>query len=344
MNGRLRDTFSRSSMSSDQALAMNTQDQTETINRCLSILSEYEDWENYEEGGTMMHRVLQPYFALSGYKLRAEPEVANKHQFDLVGDNILKGDDRILVDYKFNREGSPRSLIPNAIIDFVTNLSPSDVSRVIMVSPEGFDANISAVSTRNAGPRLELWSFADVKERLVALRDAQPVEDAYVDLVLDFIDKLALAIAQEELDLHRLEWREVERLIAHVLAELGYATHLTRGGNDGGRDVIVADVQQSGVPVFNIEVKHWLSAQVGKKETKRVIEVALRERRDGAVLWASSGVSQAAIEARSESHVDYLHFANGDKLSLACRSFARKRGGLWSGVRPFQSFILDTSE
>ena len=52
----------------------------------------------------MMHRVLQPYFALSGYKLRAEPEVANKHRFDLVGDNILEGDDRILVDYKFNRE------------------------------------------------------------------------------------------------------------------------------------------------------------------------------------------------------------------------------------------------
>jgi len=310
-------------------------------NECLSILSEYEDWENYEEGGTMMHRVLQPYFALAGYKLRAEPEVANKHQFDLVGDNILKGDDRILVDYKFNREGSPRSLIPGRIIDFVTNLSPSDVSRVIMVSPAGFDANIAAVSTRSAGPRLELWSFDDVQEKLTTLRDTQPIEDRYVEFVLDFIDKLALAIAKQEIELERLEWREVERLVAHVLAELGYATHLTEGSNDGGRDVIVADVQHAGVPVFNIEVKHWTKAQVGKKETLRVLEVALRERRDGAVLWASSGAGAAALEARSESHLDFLHFADGDRLTMACRSFARKRGGLWSGVRPFQSFILD---
>lgn len=320
---------------------MNSEDQTKTINQCLSLLREYDDWENYEEGGTMMHRVLQPYFALSGYKLRAEPEVANSHQFDLVGENILAGDDRILVDYKFNREGSPRSLIPNGIIEFVANLSPSDVSRVIMVSPQGFDANINTINQRSAGPRLELWSFDDVRTRLVNLRDSKPVEDRYVELVLDFIDKLALAIACEELDLDSLEWREVERLVAHVLAELGYATHLTEGSNDGGRDVIVVDVQQHGIPVFNIEVKHWKSKQVGKKETKRVIEVALRERRDGAVLWASSGAGNAAIEARSESHVDYLHFADADKLSMACRTFARKRGGLWSGVRPFQSFIID---
>lgn len=344
MKGTLNDTFHRPGMPGDRTLRMSSVDQAKTIDQCLSILDEYEDWENYEEGGTMMHRVLQPYFALSGYKLRAEPEVANQHRFDLVGDNILKGDDRILVDYKFNREGSPRSLIPNAIIEFVANLSPSDVSRVIMVSPEGFDANMAAVSTRTAGPRLELWSFDDVKDRLVRLRDSKPVEDKYVELVLDFVDKLALAIAHEELDLRRLEWREVERLVAHVLAELGYATHLTEGSNDGGRDVVVVDVQQSGIPVFNIEVKHWTSAKVGKKEVKRVLEVALRERRDGAVLWASSGAGPTAIEARSESQVDYLHFADGNKLSMACRSFARKRGGLWSGIRPFQSFILDSSD
>ena len=122
LKGRLSDTFRRTGISSDQALSMNSEDQTKTINQCLSLLGEYDDWENYEEAGTMMHRVLQPYFALSGYKLRAEPEVANSHQFDLVGENILAGDDRILVDYKFNREGSPRSLIPNGIIEFVANL------------------------------------------------------------------------------------------------------------------------------------------------------------------------------------------------------------------------------
>jgi len=343
MKGALRTTFQRSVISDGQSLNLNTADRAKVINDCLLLLENNDDWENYEEGGTMMHRVLQPYFALSGYRLRAEPEVAHSHKFDLVADNMLDGNDRILVDYKYNREGIPRSLIPSRILDFVTNLSASDVHRVIMVCPAGFDAKLATAKTRMVGPRIELWSFADVRERLIALRDAQPVDDGYVALVQEFVAKLALAIAQDELDLRQIEWRQVEQLVAHILAELGYATHLTNASHDGGRDVIVADVHQSGTPVFNIEVKHWTKSQVGRKETQRVIEVALRERRDGAVLWATNGVGQAAIEARSESQLDYLHFADGEKLSMACRTFARKRGGLWSGMRPFQSYILDPS-
>ncbi len=66
--------------------------------------------------------------ALSGYRLRPEPVSATSYAFDLVADNILGGDDRILVDYKFTRDSRPRPpIVPGAILDLLTNLPPSDL-------------------------------------------------------------------------------------------------------------------------------------------------------------------------------------------------------------------------
>ena len=81
MNESLRDSYRRSGLTGEQTLNLNSLDQTKFNNDYLSILQEHEDRENYEEGGTMVHMVLQPYFTLSGYKLRAEPDVANEHRF-----------------------------------------------------------------------------------------------------------------------------------------------------------------------------------------------------------------------------------------------------------------------
>lgn len=84
MKGSLKNTFGQAAITGEQALTIAPEAKSQMIIDCLQVLEDSANWEDHKEGSTMMHRVLQPYFALSGYKLGAEPEVAQKHRFDLV--------------------------------------------------------------------------------------------------------------------------------------------------------------------------------------------------------------------------------------------------------------------
>ena len=312
------------------------------VGECLAHLDRLEATGNPVDG-TVISLIMQPLFALSGYKLEVEPTTHQGHRFDLVATNLLGGDDRILVDYKFSTDERPRTLIPAGILDLLIGLEPSDPTRVIMVTPAGFDWKAAGHAQRSVGPRLELWSFRDVRARLVRLESEQA--DAELDivatLVLDLIENLALAIARSQAELREIEWRDLERMIAYVLSELGYAVTLTRSARDGGKDVIVADFTTEGLAVYNVEVKHWTSQRIGRDQVNRLLDVSVREGRDGALLLATSGAGQAAISARGELYTDYLRLGAERKMVLTCRTFAQKRGGLWSGPRPFRTYLLE---
>lgn len=185
-----------------------------------------------------------------------------------------------------------------------------------------------------------------MRSRLIAsgaTEDRQRL-DLVATLMLDLVENLALAIGRAQAELRQIEWRILEHMIAYVLSELGYAVTLTRGARDGGKDVIVADFTGEGLAVYNIEIKHWTADVVGKAQVDRLLEVSVREGRDGALLLATSGVGPAAIRARGELHTDYLRFGDEQKMVMTCRTFAQKRGGLWSGPRPFKTYVLDGTD
>lgn len=73
------------------------------------------------------------------------------------------------------------------------------------------------------------------------------------------------------------------------------------------------------------------------------LDVTLHERRDGALLLATSGYMAAAVDARGELHTNYLRFGDGDKIAMTCRNFARKRDDLWMAPQPFKTFMLDST-
>ena len=311
----MKDAFRRVTIDGDAALSMTPAARRELAQSCINELDRLTG-SNPDLGEKTMQRILQPLFALSGYRLCAEPESRSDIRFDLVAENLFDSDDRVLVEYKFVRDGRPRDMVPDQIAAMVQALPPKDPCRVVMVSNGGFAPSTLQRFADLVGPRLEFWSFDDVRNRLQAMLSDDSGTDRFTQIVLDFLDKLALAVAMAEIELARIEWRDMERLVAHVFRELGYAVALTRSSHDGGRDVVVADIQSDDMNVFNVEVKHWTEQRVGHWEVCRLVEVALRERRQGALMLATAGVSRPAIEARSESMKDYLRFGAGDKIAL----------------------------
>lgn len=103
----------------------------------------------------------------------------------------------------------------------------------------------------------------------------------------------------------------------------------------------MGDFNAEGLGVYNIEIKHWLTDQPGKSQVRRLLEVSLREGRTGALLLATSGVAPAALRARGEVYTDYLRLGAEEKIVTTCRTFAQKRDGLWSGPRPFKTFVME---
>ncbi|MGE0283762.1 MAG: restriction endonuclease [Rhizobiaceae bacterium] len=338
---KLKLDFQRASITGQQAFKLSGHERKRLAIACLQKFEELAANQDGTHGVQSFANVIQPLFALSGYRLIAQRELAGNHRFDLVGENLIGGSDRILVDYKFSRNDAPRSIVPSNILAYARGFGAASSDRIIMISNGGFDPKAMQAAQDVAGPRFEFWSYNDVRAKLEVLQTEAGSADRYVTFVLEFLDKLAFALAENEIRLQCLEWREVERLVAHVLQGLGYAVHLTRGSKDDGKDVIVADVSNPEFGVFNIEVKHWITGKAGAKEARRTLDVAFREKREGALLLATSGVSQAAVEARGESNLDFLRFGDESKIVLTCRAFARKGKGLWMAPEPLKTFLLE---
>lgn len=210
----LRDHFSRAAMNGPQMLTMSLDQRRRILRECLQRLDAFDECQQ-TAGERAMALILQPLFALSGYKLKAEPVEKGTHRFDLVATNFIGGDDRILVDFTFNRDALPRSMVPAKIHEMLASLGADDPTRIIMVSASGYQPRTIQSVRERFGPRLELWSFDDVRLHLKAL--GEDIEGHRMDivarLVLDFVEKLALAIARAQAELRHVEWRALEQMM-----------------------------------------------------------------------------------------------------------------------------------
>ena len=116
--GDMRDAFNRATVTGESVLQMSPEARREWARSALSQLDDVDSSER-GVGEKAIQRILQPLFALSGYRLRAEKEEREKYRFDLIGENLLDGGDRLLVEFKFTRDGDQRSMVPEQIRNYV---------------------------------------------------------------------------------------------------------------------------------------------------------------------------------------------------------------------------------
>lgn len=159
-----------------------------------------------------------------------------------------------------------------------------------------------------------------------------------------FSDELATLIARDPDALDQLEWRDLERMLAHVFERLGFDVELTRAAKDGGRDLLLTCEMGMTDKTYLVEVKHWREKRVGRSDIRHLVRVCAEERRAVGVFLTSYGYLGSALEVLSE--VDSMDIKLGDRATVVglCRTYTRAESGLWSRVTTLPELVFDKVE
>lgn len=150
-----------------------------------------------------------------------------------------------------------------------------------------------------------------------------PVEEALRQANL----RLAAELAEWPTLVHSLEWRDLERVIALCYEELGFNVELTKSSGDGGKDVVLQFNLSSTYKLnadFYVEIKHWSEDRpVGLGPIRKLYEIKLRNKADGAILLSTSGFSDSARKAYDEH--SGITLGDLSVIRSLCRFFVASR-------------------
>lgn len=209
-----------------------------------------------------------------------------------------------------------------AVADFEKDLKDPTVT----ASP-GFDADAWEHSLDRAIDSAERWTAA-LKERDV--QDSSPVAIA----VRTLGEQLCRLIAKSKSNLWEIEWRDLERVIATALKEIGFNVELTPGAQDGGKDVVARCKVSQQDQVWYVEIKHWKGQRVGPTPISHFVEVNARDATTGGLFLSSSGYTAPVYSQLSEFSQSRIRLGDEEKIVSLCRTFVRSRDSLWRPERP----------
>ena len=169
------------------------------------------------------------------------------------------------------------------------------------------------------------------------------IERDQVELAIkDFSKSLAKLIAQNPDNLRKIEWRDLERIVAEIFEGLGFNAELTPPSKDGGKDVILQCSVYGRKKTYIVEVKHWRSGHgVGQKAVKDFLGVILNEKRTGGLFLSTYGYTNDAFEVRSEIEQQTLRFGEEDKIVSLCKIYMRASVGLWSPTESLAEILYE---
>ena len=105
--------------------------------------------------------------------------------------------------------------------------------------------------------RVSFANFDTLRSWLTRIANAVSHPPDRVAIALhQFTNELVRAIAEDPAALIRIEWREMERVVATVLSRLGFEVTLTPGSKDEGKDVIAESYDAGQKRSYIVEVKH----------------------------------------------------------------------------------------
>lgn len=94
--------------------------------------------------------------------------------------------------------------------------------------------------------------------------------------------------------LRRMEWKQLERLVAAFYAQTGFRTEMIQAGADGGVDVRLYR-GDAPAPIAIVQCKAWQSRLVGVKPVRELLGVMAHERVKAGIFIATSGYTDEAL-------------------------------------------------
>jgi hypothetical protein len=160
--------------------------------------------------------------------------------------------------------------------------------------------------------------------------------------VIDFSASLCRMIAHRPETLWHVEWRDLERVVAHSLSGFGFEVTLTPPAKDGGRDVIATCVVRGRRRTYYVEIKHWTSGKrVPLASVEAFVEVNVRDGTDAGLFLSTSGYSDQVYRARSEILRQQVRLGTDTKIVHLCQTFVQRHGQtIWEAERVLPDVLV----
>jgi restriction system protein len=157
--------------------------------------------------------------------------------------------------------------------------------------------------TSGSGPTIESKPFSDIKEPEPATSEIDQIRRDVIDRAHEFIkDRIA-----------KLDWEELQELMAAILRAMGFKSRVSPIGPDRGKDIIASpDGLGLSSPRIKVEVKHRAQTQMGAPEIRSFLGGLRGEDRG---LYVSTGGFTREAHYEAERAALPIHLIDLDLLA-----------------------------
>ena len=173
-------------------------------------------------------------------------------------------------------------------------------------------------------------------------REQAPVAETEIEIVVRTLaESLCDLIARHPHALDGIEWRDLERVVAVALRELGFWVELTPSAKDGGKDIIARCTVAKAHKVYYVEIKHWKKDRPGAAHISHFIEVNSLNQTDGGLFLSSSGYTDWAHARVGEVFRHKVRLGDRNKIIALCQQYVRRRNGFWRVDKPLPELLFE---
>jgi HJR/Mrr/RecB family endonuclease len=315
------------------------------------IISAYiEQWESADvrEGETILHELLRPMFEREGYTVIRTEDYKDRplDYWDFIVSRNPTDRFRGLSIGIEHKAFTRKKVDTETVEQVLSSARASQLDRACIFSRSGFSDAALEYASKVAAPHLELFDPPSLRRWADGLRPSEQDATKHVHAVFTNLSRVLVeSVAANPRYLDKLEWFDIERLLAEAFDGLGFKVTHTRSSKDEGKDIILECEIDGQEKSYIVEVKHWRAGgKVGSKSVNDFLKVIGREKREGGLFLSTSGYTGNAFESLSEVERRVLRFGGEQKVHAICRTYVRARGGLWSPQMTLADSLFEATE
>lgn len=294
-----------------------------------------------QEAESMLGDSISPLLEMRGYELTRAHRTRD-HGVDFLAQRPPTSDFAAVtigIELKHYR----RTIAMDVVHQVIGAAMLNNLDRVVVVSSSGFSVATKKAVERSLPVQVELLGYDEIEAWVSALELLPADRSDTISAGIKALSRtFALEIAKDSSALSRLEWFDIERVIAEIFDGLGFKVTLTPPAKDGGKDVILEFTLRGKKVEYYVEVKHWRSAtKVGPAAVKDFIKIVARERVVGGLFLSTHGYTSTAFEHLAEIDRDRVKFGGREKVLTLCKTYSKSRAGIWSPPECLSEILLE---
>lgn len=287
--------------------------------------------------------ILSDLLEIDGYELSQSSAHSDKG-FDFVAKSKNPtNEDDIGIEYKHYIS----SVGANVINKLVGTSRIRGFSRCILLTNSNFTATARSMVLEKKPIKVDLMDISDLLHWSQRIRNRFETESDSKDievLIYNLSTKFAKIIANNPDQLYKLEWRDIERMMAAIFDGLGFDVTLTPPSKDGGKDLILECLVENKYKSYIVEIKHWKAgSRVGYKAIKEFINVVVNEKRESGLYLSTSGYCSNAFESLTEVERKLVNYGGKDKIISLCKSYDKISSGIWTRRNDLNELLLEST-